>query len=89
MCDVYSYAPCLKIFTHVNTFQRASTMEETLKNQAEKLAKPLDISQYCYHPPLNCHNGSMNRVAPAAEMKIIHGLPLTVASEGLAYSNRA
>lgn len=89
MCDVYSYAPCLKIFTHVNTFQRASTMEETLKNQAEKLAKPLDISQYCYHPPLNCHNGSMNRVAPAAEMKIIHGLSLTVASEGVAYSNRA
>lgn len=89
MCDVYRYAPCLKLFTHVNTFQRAATMEETLKNQAEKLAKRLNISQYCYHPPLNCHNGSVNRVAPAAEMKIIHELPLTDASEGLAYSNTA
>lgn len=89
MCDVYRCAPCLKILTHVNTFQRAATIEETLKNQAEKLAKRLNISQHCYHPPLNCHNGSVNRVAPAEEMKIIHELALTDASEGLAYSNTA
>lgn len=87
---VLEWAPCLKIFTsHFNTFQRAHTIEETLNNQVEKLGWPVDVRQYCHQPPLNWHDGSMNRVATTKYMKTMHGLPLTNASECLILSNRS
>lgn len=87
---VWEWAPCLKRFTsHVNSIQRAPTIGETLNNQVEKLGWPVDIKQYCHQPPLNWHDGSLNREATTKNMKTMHGLPLTNASECLIFSNRA
>lgn len=87
---VWEGAPCLKRFTsHVNSFQRAPTDEETLNNQVELLGWPVDIRQYCHQPPLNWNDGSMNREATTKNMKAMHGLPLTNDSECLIFSNIA
>lgn len=48
----------------------------------------MTLGSVCHQPPLNWHDGSMNRVATAAEMTN-HGLTLANASEYLTLNNRA
>lgn len=48
----------------------------------------MTLGSVCHQPPLNWHDGSMNRVATAAEMTN-HGLTLANASEYLTRNNRA
>lgn len=49
----------------------------------------MTLASVYHQPPLYWHDGSMNVVATATEMKNNHGLSLTNSSENLTFNNRA
>ena len=75
--DLWGYAQNMKIFvSHINMHQRASTTEEALNDQVERMILPVDIS----HPlslatPMlaRWHNRCVNEVVMAAGTEVIYG----------------
>ena len=58
----------------VTVHERATSVEENLNNQMEKVPYSVDVSQVLslVSPPLS--NGLMNKVAMASEMEVIYEL---------------
>lgn len=58
----------------VTVHERATSVEENLNNQMEKVPYSVDVSQVLslVNPPLS--NGLMNKVAMASEMEVIYEL---------------
>lgn len=58
----------------VTVYQRATSVEEDLNSQVDKMPCSVDVSQALSPVTPSLPNGLMNKVAMPSEMEIMHGL---------------
>lgn len=60
--------------SHVNVYQKASTMKGSLNNQADKVTPPEKLASLCHRPHQDLQNGHVNGVGMVAGAEALYGL---------------